>query len=369
MEKRDAALDNTVDTHGQADTKLGVPGGLETQKRVVKLTAKALADKIETLQSDRKAKLNRASVKRKSIQCFISQGDKTQVLNVLEELIEVCDEAKCMHTLLLGMLPCDEGEKHETWFKAKMMFNDECIADAELWVSSYEGNVYEKVEDGVNPDESVSNMGSKHSSQRSNRSGKSSTTSSVRIQVEAKRAALIARAAALKESHVLEEQEQQLRRRRQQHDLDTEIAASAAMLTVLQASDLKGSSRTPSDGMASYFDQEKRKREFVNSLNPMAKEYKPEAESKKQDDMTQWNIPLLQDVRPKQTQQRFETTSKQRYNTYSINPQIRTNPTEDILAIMHRQNEITASLVQQQRSSSLPPRDIRRGPSTVQKLC
>lgn len=38
--------------------------------------------------------------------------------------------------------------------------------------------------------------------------------------------------------------------------------------------------------------------------------------------------------------------------------QISQNPPGDILTIMHRQNEITAALVQQQQSSSLPPRDI-----------
>lgn len=33
----------------------------DTEKRVVKLTAKALAEKLERLQSERKSKLNRAS--------------------------------------------------------------------------------------------------------------------------------------------------------------------------------------------------------------------------------------------------------------------------------------------------------------------
>lgn len=31
---------------------------------------------------------------------------------------------------VLGLLPPDEREEHEMWFKAKMMIHDECIANA-----------------------------------------------------------------------------------------------------------------------------------------------------------------------------------------------------------------------------------------------
>lgn len=274
-------------TEGKPST---MSGGIETQQRVVKLTANALANKLETLQNGRKVKLNKATAIRKSIQYLLSGDHKTQVSNVLGGLIEVCDEAKCMHESLLGLLPCEEREKHETWFKAKMLSNDECIAATKLWVSSNEGTVYENVEDGIDPNDSVSNAGSKHSSQRSNKSGNSITTSSARIKVEARRAALITRISALKERHALEEQEQQLRRKREQLDLEAELAASNAMLAVYQASELN-SSQGPSDGMAYYFEQEKRKKESVNCLNPMAKEYKPEAKSKTQNDLTEWPLP------------------------------------------------------------------------------
>jgi len=68
----------------------------------------------------------------------------------------------------------------------KCCFKDECIADVKMCVSSNEGNLYKNlnVEDGINPNDSVSNVGSKHSSQRSNTSGKSSPTSSAQMNVE-----------------------------------------------------------------------------------------------------------------------------------------------------------------------------------------
>ena len=110
-------------------------GGVETQteKQVVKLTLKALADKLERLQEGRKTKLNKATNIRKSMQSLMLMGDKKQVQNALEELINVCDEAKYMHESLLGLLPCDEKDKHVTWFNAKMLGNNECIAGQKRW--------------------------------------------------------------------------------------------------------------------------------------------------------------------------------------------------------------------------------------------
>lgn len=56
---------------------------------------------------------------------------------------------------------------------------------------------------------------------------------------------------------------------------------------------------------------------------------------------------------PTTVQMRKDEGTQSKY-THQISP----NPHGDILHIMHRQNEISAALVQQQRSLSLPPRDI-----------
>ncbi len=155
----------------------------------------------------------------------------------------MCDDAKGAHVSLIGILPDDEKEKHNTWFKAKMIPNDELIAYVKKWVSDAElilkgdddvDGVENKsnYEDDVNPDDSVSNVASKHSSRKSTQSGKSSTTSSARVKAEAERAGLLAQAAALQEMHALEEQEQQLKRKRQQLELEAKLAASAAKLAV-----------------------------------------------------------------------------------------------------------------------------------------
>ena len=278
MEKHNATSDiiKTAETVNKASR---VASGVEaqTQKRVVKLTTKALANEIDRLQSGRKAKFSKAASIRKSIQGLMLQHDKTKVQNALEDLNEVCYEVKNMHNHLLGLLPYEEKEKQEIWFKAKMLSINEWIADTKMWVSCDE-NENGNVVDDINPEDSISNV-SKHSSHRSNNTTKSSTASSAAIKAEAERAALVARAAALREKHALEEQEQQLRRKREQLDLEAEIAASTAKLAVFQASERRSSFKAPSNGMNSYLEREKRKmlEKSVNTLNPVAKEYHPEA--------------------------------------------------------------------------------------------
>lgn len=133
-QKRDATSDiiKTTGTNVQTINKCStVAGGIEiqTQKRVVKLTAKALANEIDRLQAGKKAKLNKAANIRKSIEGFMLKHDKTKVKNALEELFEVCYEVKEIHKRLLGLLPCEEKEKQEIWVKAKMLPINECIAN------------------------------------------------------------------------------------------------------------------------------------------------------------------------------------------------------------------------------------------------
>lgn len=407
MEMRDAASDAATGTDARTASRPGsVTSGVETQtqKRVIKLTAKALAEKLDRLQNGRKAKLNKASTQRNVIQNLMSKGEKTKVQYALDDLMEMCEEAKCRHDSLLVLLPCDEKEKHEIWFKAKMLANDECIANTKMWVSSNESIAHENddvvdendddddvVDDDINPDDSVSNVGSKRSSQRSGNSGKSSTTSSARVKAEAERASLMARIAALKAKHALEEEEQQLRRKKGQLKLETELAASAARLAVLHASNLKCTSQATSNGMNSYVEKEQRKGD-VSVLNPKAKEFKPETcKSTQQNDLTK--VLLLHDntmeVQSKETVHCLRNASipqhipneQQQENNLQGMPQslqdqlgaahikdeevksaypkqISQNPSGDLFAIMQRQNEITAALVQQQRSLSLPPRDI-----------
>ncbi|MEQ2312869.1 hypothetical protein AMECASPLE_035854 [Ameca splendens] len=233
----------------------------------------------------------------------------------LDGYIDLCEEIRCVHDSLMILLPVEDKEKHETWFKAKIMFTDEFIENVKEWVKSKEDDVFKNegifnIDDDINhdgvdndatdPNDSVSNVG-KHGN-KSVTSNKSSTTSSAQIKAAAERAALIARMAVLKERHALEEQEQLIKRRKEQLDLETELAVSTAKLAVLQASDEQCHSLAFTDGMNSYFEKEKRKRTSLTTLNAMAKEYKPAACKITQQKNVAPTKSKLQtmDVRPKQ---------------------------------------------------------------------
>ena len=79
---------------------------IQTQKQVVKLTAKALAEKLDKLQTDRKAKLNKATFIRKSMRNYMVKNEKTKVElpASINELVDLCNEIKCIHESLLQLL-------------------------------------------------------------------------------------------------------------------------------------------------------------------------------------------------------------------------------------------------------------------------
>lgn len=101
----------------------------EREKRPVKLTAKALVEKLDTLQKLRKAKLNKAQKLKESINKLMCDDNeyKPEIRLVFEDFKRLCSEAKDTHESLLGILPVEECEKHDIWFKAKMISNNEFL--------------------------------------------------------------------------------------------------------------------------------------------------------------------------------------------------------------------------------------------------
>ena len=248
---------------------------------------------------------------------------------------------------------------------------------------------HEQEEIVIGPHDSISNVisnkGSKLSSHKSRKSNKSSTSSAC-IKAEAEKAALIARAAALKEKHALQEQEESLRRKREQLELDTEIAASSARLAILQSCGSHVSERG-SDGMESYFRKEAESKNVSTLLSPHGKidEHHLQYES----DQVQRNIHsrMEKTIAPDYYSQREatysqrEATHRKHYDTYQqnisrsvLNPleqqtkqeviqptlstQVSNHTPRDLYDVLQRQNDITTLLVQMQTSQYLPHREI-----------
>lgn len=361
---------NTIEHDNDAQTS--------KEKRVVKLTAKALADKLGRLQNERKTKLNKAASLRNVLNGLIEKGNVVQAQCVFDDFIKVCDESKGVHECLMGMLPDTEQEKHDVWFKAKMIANNELISKVQLWLSNSGQNVSvgptgSQIGDGINPEDSVSNATSKRSGKSAG--SKSSTTSSVRIKAQAEKAALLARIAALKEKHALEEQEQQIKRKLEQQELDTMLAETAARLSVLEASD-NFCSENASDTMNSYLTRETQSLAPPHKLDPMASEFKCAPQSKPQQTQ-EWTSssttpPLLAGAlhqasqqpttRPKEwsglNKQKTEINRNLHQQSTQLNvPNTNQRYTGGSSSGVHWRNN-TTSLVQQQHLISLPARNI-----------
>lgn len=256
----------------------------EREKRPVKLTAKALVEKLDTLQKLRKAKLNKAQKLKESINKQMCDDNeyKPEIRLVFEDFKRLCSEAKDTHESLLVILPVEECEKHDIWFKAKMISNNEFLERTNKWLSDkpdgHKISEVENLESDVGPGDSVSNV-SHATSKRSKCSARSSSSSSISsacIQAEAEKAALMARAAALKAKHGIEVQEEELRRKKEQLDLDAQIAASTARISVLQKFDQQSKCSSSSSSKkiekvvvtANYSSQ-------TTYLNPNANDYVP----------------------------------------------------------------------------------------------
>lgn len=111
-----------------------------------------------------------------------------------------------MHITLLGLLPDEEKGKHNIWFKAKLLHVDEFTQSVGKSLMDGSDGITKNVDlnednDEINPTESVSNVGTRTSSGSSRSSRSKASLRMACIKAEAKRAALLARAAALKRKH------------------------------------------------------------------------------------------------------------------------------------------------------------------------
>ncbi len=258
----------------------------------MKLTPKAFFAKVEKLQNDRKYVLTKATNLRKNKQGLMQQRNVKDVQSGFNDLSNLCDEAKGIHGSLMVMLPESEKEKHDIWFKAKIIVNKYFISEVKMWVSCTEKEIrptlnevmHDKVY-SVDPHDSISNVGSKCSS----KARTCSSVSSARVIAEADEAALLASMAALKEKHGLEEQEQMMRKV-EQLELNAMLAESTAKLAVFQASKSHNVSKA-SYNMHLQLEKEMEKASSI-ILNPMAEGFESAVCSKMERQVSAADPPL-----------------------------------------------------------------------------
>ncbi|KAI7802965.1 hypothetical protein IRJ41_000792, partial [Triplophysa rosa] len=365
----------------------------ERQKRTIILTAKALAERLESLQNLRKVKLNKAHKLIETIKRLMQDNKEyePEVRIMFDNFNVLFSDVKEVHESLLCVLPDSELEKHDIWFKAKMIPINEFIEHVNIYMSKpvTAKEVYGKDNDDIGPEDSVSNVVKSHTA--SSKSSLKSSRSSIilaRVQAEAERAALIARASALKAKHEIETQQEELRKRIEQMELEAEIAASSAKIAVLSTTDshskcthTKGSHikglRThdsSKDGDENgIFDSTRPKR-----LNAGATEYVPMDTAGITHSVQSQSVGVTCNVAMQFTSMqsngglytRASTTGQQQDLSNSTDPvrgnmatfrDVNTLPCQDsaLYEILKRQEELTTHLVYQAQCNTLPKKEIQ----------
>ena len=391
---------------------------MECGKRKVQLTAKALVNKIEKLQRERKRTVNKIKGLIPQMKSFMKKRENvSHVQPLLESLIQLCENANMSHNMLIPLLPEDEQRKQNEWFSSIVKYSNTFKGHVEQWLSGPEELLHndscvqsdpvginedvsflqiadepqvimqaasiimtDDIQDDVKPSDSVSNVGSRVSRSQNSATGRKSAASSIssaRLKAEADLAALKIRQKLLKDKHELEEEEERLRKRKEQLQLDEEIATHMAKLNVFRSQSIlsgKTSITKQSDGMNSYLEKRQGK---IQTLSAKASPFIPQMSQKEikcdhldtgarpeEKNPSQFFHLKPMSVGCHEPQQHSvyhdaqATTQMQYGNVSYANMGPENEDQNNILGIMRKQNEITTLLIQQQCLSSLPKRDI-----------
>lgn len=125
----------------------GVEPEQDQCKRTVQLTAKALANKIEQLQKERKRNVNVIKSSIPTIKELMQRNENiSAVRSELESLVQVFDEAIKLHDSVIPLLPSDEQTKQKDWFSSVYKHSDAFIKDTKQWIRGIESSS-DKVQD------------------------------------------------------------------------------------------------------------------------------------------------------------------------------------------------------------------------------
>ncbi|CAI5671438.1 unnamed protein product [Oreochromis niloticus] len=213
----------------------------QPEKRVSKPTFKAQEEKLQQLKVTRKTKLGYLTRKIKEIEDLMEDDGNFEEVSVKlatdfsKMYTEFCENNDAVKNHLTeSELLHDQTQ----WYEPKASYLRSFVEKVERWLKRVEMQVDEArmIDAEVEPADSASAISSRHSkAHRSSRtsSAVSSTTYSARLKIEAERAALVARAEALKQKMEIDRQEAVLKAKREEWELQTAIAAASAKLEVL----------------------------------------------------------------------------------------------------------------------------------------
>lgn len=302
-------------------------------KRAPRYTEKGLQDRLQRQISSRRVKLSQVTAKLNKISALIANSDDPDTVDEhLNEFAKLMNDFVQSNENVLQLLSEEEKDADQAyWYQPKWEKISNFMMDAEKWTI----DARQQQQDNVGPDDSASStggsrgkrLGSCASGAGSSRCGStaSSSSSSARRKEQAERAFLIAKAEKLKEKQALEMEELQLKARKEQLEIETQIAASTAKINVLKEYE---NSETTS---VTYRD--------ADSVTDVQQSSLPPVVTNEQSN-THFSRPQYQ--------------VKQEFPTQKVEMDTKV----DLCEVMLKQNYITEMLVQQQRLTNLPQRDV-----------
>lgn len=300
---------------------------LTKETRVVKPTLKALEYSLQTKISSRRATLGQLTAKKNELHDLMDDDANVEIIKKeflakYETLIKEFSKINADVKDIFCQIECVENMNTDQrdWFEPRNNEHREFVLEVNAWIQNAilrreEAN---KVNEQIQPKDSVSVTSKSRKPKSVSATSATSSARAERLKVELERAALLVKSATLRKRQTLEEQELQLKVEKEQLELHAGLAATDARLAVLrkyESSDV--SSRTK----GSRSDVSYSKRSVVSGGTGHSHTSERGADAIR--------APVTSD-----------------------------NHTDNLVTVMQRQNDITESLIKQQRLSTLPSPNI-----------
>ena len=313
----------------------------DEDRRVVKSTLKGLEHNLQTKITSRRAILGQLTEKRNEVHALMDDDANVEniekgLLAKYEGLREKFSEINVHVKDLFCQIGCEENMNSDQrdWFEPRNSEHIMFVQEVNTWIQAAKLRQEEakKVSDEIQPDDSVS-VTSKRNRKSKSVSAASTTSSarSERLKVELERAALLAKSATLKRKQALEEHALQLKAEKEELELQAELAAADAQLAVLRKYEGSEASR-----------RSKGSRVDIVTSTPVKHDV-----SHSKSGVTNSGSQHINNMRRDAGDNVIQVSSVDN----SVN-------TDNLVAVMQRQNDITESLIKQQRLSTLPPQNI-----------
>ena len=336
-------------------------------KRKIKLTTKALEKKLDEQMNLRKRVLARLVSKAEEIENLMINYSNALLIEKhhLSDYSKFLNRFTEVNNAVSELLSDDEKKADQQyWSEPNLIKYENFLTKLEHWIIEARRHAKtgattqqgESAAEDVDPDDSASAVLENYSSvtvrsvsSRHSKSSKvSSNASSLRIKEEANRAALLARAAALKKKQALQLEEAQMEAKKiqlkaqiEELEVETAIAESTAKLQVMEEYD-----NMDDDGMNSY---------LVKNMHTAATIEHPAPDVRRK---------LTSSLRVSQynsashfptTHQSYVQVKEENNNHTSTNSNGRQVELGEVIL---KQKDITEMLVTQQRLANLPQREV-----------